>query len=90
MADSEVASLLGRSEERGGFWLGTRSSAGGGPSLSSLESEGGDESERQCQARSSEVALERDEREEPKLSVPPGHQTANTTLTQTRPHLVGG
>lgn len=79
MADSEVASLLGRSEERGGFWLGTGSSAGGGPSLSSLESEGGDESERQCQARRSEVALERDEREEPKLSVPPGHQTANTS-----------
>lgn len=43
MADSEVASLLGRSEERGGFWLGTGSSAGGGPRLSSLESEGGDE-----------------------------------------------
>lgn len=79
MADSELASLLGRSEERGGFWLGTGSSAGGGPRLSSLESEGGDESECQCQARSSEVALERDEREEPKLSVPTGHQTANTS-----------
>lgn len=88
MADSELASLLGRSEERGGFWLGRGSSAGGGPRLSALESEGGDESERQCQARSSEVALERDE----------GGAQAQCSnwasdskhLTQTRPHLVGG